>query len=156
MGGVDIIYILLIIIIVIIDQFIKNLVKKELEGIYSKPIIKDFLHLTLVKNTGAAFSIFKNKQRLVLILNIISITFMFYVFLLFFKYNFVLINVAFAFMLGGALGNIIDRIRLRYVVDYLHIKFRKAPIFNIADIFIFLGSLLLIYTMIFEKYDLNI
>ncbi|MTI65693.1 MAG: signal peptidase II [Firmicutes bacterium] len=59
-------------------------------------------------------------------------------------------------MLGGALGNIIDRIRLRYVIDYLHMKFRKAPIFNIADIFIFLGSLILIYTMIFEKYDLNL
>jgi len=133
-----------------VDQISKYIAEDQLSTIKSKEIIKDKFYLTLAKNRGAAYGILKNKQKLLLAITIPATIFLVYVFIMVLTIEkSVLLKLGVSFMLGGAMGNIIDRIRLKYVIDFLYIKIKKAPIFNIADLFIFLGTIIIMYLIIF-------
>ena len=107
-------------------------------------IISGFFRLTYVRNEGAAFSLFENKQIFLIIITIIALVFMFY-FLknkVFKKYEIIIYSM----ILSGVLANLADRIFRGYVIDYLDFTIVKYdfPIFNLADIMIVLGCILLI------------
>lgn len=109
-------------------------------------IIAEFLSFRYVENTGAAFSILQN-QRLVLILISIMV---FFVFLPYFKKtDNKLALVGISFLLGGIVGNLIDRVYFGYVRDF--IDFKIWPVFNIADSFNTIGAVLLAYYLIKGK-----
>lgn len=132
-----------------LDVISKLVVKHYLLLNQSKVIIKDFFSLTYVKNSGAAFSILDDNTFLVVIVSLIII-------LVLARYVYKnkdakkIEKVAYSLILGGAIGNLIDRIFNGYVVDFLDFIFfgYNYPIFNLADTFIVIGVILLIIDMV--------
>ncbi|WP_077367325.1 signal peptidase II [Anaerosalibacter sp. Marseille-P3206] len=142
--------------IVLLDQFTKYLAVKHLK--FNEPIvlIKDFLKLNYVENYGAAFGVMQNKKYFFIITTLIVII----TIIVFLKKNFYhlskLMKVSLVMLLAGAIGNLIDRIRLSYVVDFISVRFSNGyefPVFNIADCFIVISTILIVIMILFEKYE---
>lgn len=132
------------VILVFIDQIIKYVVDLYMTLNSSINIINGFFRLTYVRNEGAAFSLFENKQLFLIIITIVALFFMFY-FLknkTFKKHE----TIIYSMILSGVLANLVDRIFRGYVIDYLDFTIINYdfPIFNLADIMIVLGCILLI------------
>lgn len=127
--------------VILVDRIAKIFVEKFLDG-KIVDVIKNFFYLTCVKNEGAAFSILENKVLLLSLLGILALVFLIYFVT---KYN--KNNIGYFFLIGGIIGNLIDRIFLGYVIDFIgfNIFSYSFPIFNIADIFIVLGALFVIF-----------
>lgn len=131
----------LVIFVFLLDQISKFLILQNLEPSQSLAVIKNFFYLTLVYNSGAAFGIFKNQTiffSIVSIFAVIAIS-------IYIRKNrnpYFLRDIGLALILGGACGNLIDRLRFGYVVDFL--DFKIWPVFNIADSAITIGVLLII------------
>lgn len=99
----------------------------------------------LVKNHGAAFGILKNRQKLLKIMTVIMMLCMVvYLYYAIATSSPIILILALVLITGGALGNIIDRFRLNYVVDFININIRRFPVFNLADVFILTGSILFV------------
>ena len=123
------------------DQLIKALIRSNFLLYQSIPLVSDVFHLTYVQNTGAGFGILAGRQNFFIIIAGLIITG-----LLIYKYQVAdnrLLDLALGLIIGGALGNVIDRIFLGYVVDYL--DFRIWPVFNLADSTIVIGSGIFIF-----------
>ena len=130
--------------IVLIDQFMKYLI------FYNKKLFinKDFLlfKLDFVKNYGAAFNIFSGSR---IFLSLISIIFsILLIYLILRKNNLNLLDLySYSFILGGTIGNGIDRILKGYVIDFINLNIINFPVFNIADISINIGFIFLLYNI---------
>jgi len=130
--------------IVLIDQFTKYLIS------YSNKLFinKDFLlfKLDFIKNYGAAFNIFSGSR---IFLSLISILFSILLFYLIFKKN--TLNIfelySYSFILGGTIGNGIDRIFKGFVIDFINLNIINFPVFNVADISINIGFIFLLYNI---------
>jgi signal peptidase II len=133
----------LIIAILIFDQLTKYIVTQCIPQDVSIPIIKDIFHLTHILNRGAAFGIFKNQAYFFIITAIAAITF---ILINLRRKRIPRIEIALSLILSGAIGNLIDRLRLGAVIDFL--DFRIWPVFNIADTAITIGAILLAYTIL--------
>lgn len=148
--------IILTILVILVDFFSKYMVSKLMTVNETINLIDNFFRITYVKNTGAAFSIFSNNTILVIIISVVIIGF-----LLFYIYknkgNNKLENVSYAFILGGAIGNLIDRLVYGYVIDFLDFEILSydAPIFNLADTFIVIGVILFLINTLRSRYDGN-
>ena len=147
------IYFLLIFFIIFIDQWSKKeafIFLTTNEGPYR--LTKRF-QLRLAKNPGAFYGLFKNKRKLLIAISFISIiacsVLLYFGILNESVFSF---NMGISCIMGGAIGNLIDRIKRGYVIDFLCIKIKKGPIFNLADLFILIGACTLIYLEIF--YDI--
>lgn len=137
--------IILGVIFLIIDQASKLLVIKLLNPGDSITIIKNFFYIKYTNNTGAAFSILLGKRIFLIVVAILIIGILLY----YIKKNKVdgkLNIIAFSLIIGGSLGNLIDRIVRGYVVDFISIKLGSYnfPIFNVADTLIVVGVFLLL------------
>ena len=119
--------------IIIIDQTSKLLVLFTLGFDRSKNIIPNFLNFTLVKNKGAAFSLFSNSTTLLTITSVIASSLLI-AFILKSKKISYWNSIGLVYLLGGTIGNGIDRLLKGYVLDFLEIVPINFPIFNIADI----------------------
>ena len=130
--------------IILIDQFTKYLMFYN----YKLFINKDFLlfRIDLVKNYGAAFNIFSGSR---IFLSFISIVFsILLIYLLLRKNNLNAIDLySYSFILGGTIGNGIDRILKGYVIDFINLNIINFPVFNIADISINIGFIFLLYNI---------
>ena len=130
--------------IVLIDQFTKYLM------FYNKKLFinKDFLlfKLDFVKNYGAAFNIFSGSR---IFLSLISILFsILLIYLMFRKNTLKAFDLySYSFILGGTIGNGIDRIYKGFVVDFINLNIINFPVFNIADISINIGFVFLLYNI---------
>ncbi len=135
----------------LLDQFVKYLVRKNMELGQSIPIISGIFHLTYIENPGAAFGILANRRLLFLLLTIIIVGIMFY---LYFQLRQKKSLTAFSLglVISGALGNFIDRFFRGTVTDLFDL--RIWPIFNIADICICVGLALLCYLLFFKGEEL--
>lgn len=137
----------IILVTVILDQVTKFLAANKsfslINGVVS---VYDSPNL----NTGGAWSIFSGKVEM---LTIISIFFL--IFLIFITHKFKektpLYSVSYAFIIGGAIGNLIDRIFLKGVRDFIRFDFMNFPIFNLADSFLVLGIIMFFFFVIFYK-----
>lgn len=144
------------ILILILDQLTKYFAVKLLMNGEPCVIIKGFLQLEYVENFGAAFGILQNRKIFFIIITLaVIIAVIFYL-----KKNYYYINkpmkVALTMLLAGAVGNFIDRVRLGYVIDFVHVNFGKFydfPVFNIADSFIVISTILIVYMVLFNKYE---
>jgi len=134
------------ILIIAFDQLTKLLVLKNFTLHQSKAVIEGIFHLTYVRNFGAAFSILQN-QRVFFILSTSFVVIGIFWFIITKKYPSTLVLYSLIFIAGGAIGNLMDRIRFGYVVDFF--DFKVFPVFNIADMSIVLGAILLGYYYIF-------
>lgn len=134
--------------ILLLDQISKSLIEIYFKLNESVIIIKDFFSITIAHNTGGAWSILNNHSYLFIIFSVIAliilIRFMFQ-----FKNN-LRNNIAFAFTVAGIMSNLADRLFLGYVRDFLDFKIfgYDYPIFNIADIAIVMGVILLVIAII--------
>ncbi|HKD16443.1 MAG TPA: signal peptidase II [Thermoanaerobaculia bacterium] len=140
--------------VLFLDQWSKGLVTRTMEVHQSKTIINDVFDLTYVRNTGAAFGLFASVDSSVkaILLNSIAVI----VFLIVSAYALrsshksVRLQVGLALILGGAVGNLLDRVRFGYVVDFLDfsISGHHWPAFNVADSAICIGVALLFLDML--------
>lgn len=145
------IYFGLIIAIIVTDQFTKYLAETQLAQVRSMPLWENVFHLTYSKNTGAAFSILRNKQSILIIVTLLVMVFLaFYLFKSIQSHEPWALNLALAMILGGGIGNLVDRVRLNYVIDFFDFTLINYPIFNVADCFIVLGTVLLGYLLVFS------
>lgn len=136
-GNINLINIILTFFLVCLDQFTKYLAVTNLQA-GPKPIIKGIFELNYVQNTGAAFGILQNFRTFFLVLT--PIVLLVLLILLIKNKRNKLYSLSLILVIGGALGNYIDRVRLGYVVDFL--DFKVWPVFNFADASIVIGAVL--------------
>ena len=146
------------ILIVIADQLTKYLAVKFLMNKRPIILIDNLIELHFVKNYGAAFGIMQNRRWFFIIVTIFVLSAII-IFIIKNKYNLhILTKISLGALLGGAAGNLIDRIRLSYVVDCIKVDLGRLydfPVFNIADIFIVTGTILLVLLILFDKHEVK-
>jgi len=134
--------------IIILDQFTKYLIFYN----YEKFLNKDFLffRLDFVKNYGAAFNIFNGNRIFLSCISIIFSILLTYLILRNKSLNFIDLY-SYSFILGGTIGNGMDRILNGFVIDFINLNIIDFPVFNIADISINIGFIFLFYSIIKNK-----
>lgn len=137
------------IILVIIDQVIKYIVMNYMHLHESITLIQNFFKITYAQNTGAAWSIFSGNRLLLILIAFLSLWLLYHYCLKERKLNALEITT-YGLLIGGIIGNLLDRIIHGFVIDYLDFQIFSYdyPIFNLADICIVLGVILLIYEIL--------
>jgi len=139
-------------IIIMIDQIIKILISSKMKLNQEIEVIPNFFSIMFVKNKGAAFSILQDQKILLVIISLV---------VLFFLNKYIdktkLLNkfsiISLGFIIGGIIGNLLDRLIQDGVIDYLSFQFGKYffPVFNLADSFIIIGIILMLVGIIKEE-----
>ncbi len=138
-----------------LDQATKYYVNMQPAGVFPIEIIPKFFYILKISNSGAAFGFFQNKTNILIVISIIAII-LIIVLKIKLDLKSVLYNIALGFILGGAAGNLIDRIVWGEVTDFLHLVY--FAVFNIADSFIVIGFAIIIIIVLrtfFRKEGLN-
>lgn len=144
-----ILYITIIILGLILDRFTKIY---AINNFIDNPVYTKFLNFIYVENRGAAFGILQDRRVFFVILTVAVVTAIIFYFIKHYKTNPKILNIALALVVSGALGNFYDRLFYSYVVDFIEFAFVNFPVFNIADILITSGSILMIiYIMFIEE-----
>ncbi len=145
---------LIIVVLIIFDQWTKQLAVKHLMNKPSIPLIPNVLEFTYVENFGAAFGIMQGRHGLfALIAVIITLLLLFAIAVIPFTKRFMPLILCFTFIIAGALGNLIDRILHSYVVDFIYFMPIDFPVFNVADIYISLSCAVLVLLVMFYYKD---
>ena len=129
--------------VVALDQLSKYLVISNMDVGESIPLIKNFLSITYVRNPGAAFGVLPHRTVFLIAVTVVVIGLIIY-FYRTVPAGYAILRLGMALQLGGALGNLIDRVRRVSVVDFIDLKF-FPPVFNLADMFIVFGVIIFIY-----------
>lgn len=145
-------YYIIALIIIGIDQFTKWIIVKQMELYEQIPVIENFFYITSHRNTGAAWGILQGQMILFYIITVIVIIGVVYYMQKHVKGQ-LFPSLALSFILGGAIGNFIDRVFRKEVVDFLDFKIFSYdfPIFNVADSALVVGVILMILTIFFEE-----
>ena len=140
----------LIILTLILDQATKTLISSNMELFQKIPLIEGFFSITYVQNTGAAWSILEGNMLFFYMITIAAIVLM----LMFYRSKEcdAISAWGIALMLGGTLGNFLDRLRLQYVIDFFDFTIfgYDFPVFNIADICLCIGVGILLLSFVLE------
>ena len=139
---------IIVISILFFDQAAKFLVVKNLSLNQSVPVVRGIFHISLVHNRGAAFGLLNNQMPVFVVATVLAVILIALSLKHSRAHKLSLYNIALYLILAGALGNLIDRLFLGYVVDFL--DFRVWPVFNIADSAITIGAVLLGWTILFN------
>lgn len=143
-------YLLISVVVVALDQWLKYYIHTNFAVGQTKTVIPGILSFNYLRNNGAAWNIFSGQMWLFYIITIIAIAVVLY-YLFNPKYKSKLFDTGLALVLGGIIGNFIDRVRLHYVIDMFQLDFINFNIFNIADSAITVGIILVfIYLIFFE------
>ena len=126
-----------------VDQLFKYLVVEYIKPIEYIDIVEGFLRFRYVENTGAVFGSFASHTLVLTIFSIILLVFTVVLFVVN-RNKSKFVNVCLLLMVSGGIGNIIDRIRLKYVVDFIEPLFIDFAVFNFADCLITVGAFMLI------------
>lgn len=135
-------------VLALVDQVIKTVVVNNIKGGDDVVLIPKVIALSYAENTGAAFSAFSDSTVLLSIFTLVLLiggT----VYLFFAKIESKLVNIAAAMVLGGGVGNLIDRFAQGYVVDYIKTLFVNFPVYNFADIFVTVGVGIIVVYMFY-------
>ena len=152
LGGV------IIIILLLLDQFTKYFAIHSLKNNPPIILLQDILHLEYVENTGSAFSLFQGQRGLILLMGIIILAAaVFFLYKLPTDRKFCITHILVSVMIAGALGNMIDRIRYGFVVDFISFVLIHFPVFNIADCFVVISalSLFVLFMFVYKEKDLK-
>jgi signal peptidase II len=132
------------------DQLTKYLVLINVKPVDAVPVIDKVIQFRYTENTGAAFSIFSEKTWLLTIFTgVMIIAGLLYLFLG--KADNKLQFAALVLIISGGLGNLIDRLFRGFVVDFIEYLFMEYAVFNVADIFVTIGAVLLVISVLFIK-----
>lgn len=146
--------ILLMIVLIVIDQLTKNIAVSKLKGQSAFVLINGVLEFNYLENRGAAFGMLQNQKLFfvfVAIIFILVISFVLYKAPNENKY--IKLHILLIMISAGAVGNLIDRIKLDYVVDFIYFSLINFPIFNFADICVTVATILLIIIVLFVYKD---
>jgi signal peptidase II len=150
LGGDNVGIIVMAVLILALDQVTKLWVQNSMVPQESIPLLPGIFHLTYVQNTGAAFGIMKGKTLFFVIITAVVVGFVLYIIPQITKGQLQL-RLAMGLLLGGAVGNLIDRVRFGYVIDFF--DFRIWPVFNIADSAVVVGVALLFWFILFKQLE---
>lgn len=142
--------IVVIILSVILDQISKYLAVAYLMEVDTFPLINDILHFTYVENRGAAFGMLANNRWVFMIASVVGILAI-VAWMLVSKPKGRWVQCAMSLIIGGGIGNMIDRVRLGYVVDFIDCRFIDFYVFNIADSCVCVGCAMVILWVIMEE-----
>jgi signal peptidase II len=134
---------LIVLIVFAADQMSKISIQKMMAFGESRPVIGDAFRLTLTQNTGGAWGLLPSGNKLFVGFAIVAVLALTYAYHRMPKVE-LYVGTAFALAMGGALGNLTDRLRYGYVVDFFHAKIINWPVFNVADSAITLGIVFLL------------
>ena len=134
--------------VIALDQFTKWLASSRLLMGRPVPVLDDFVRFTLVHNTGAAFGLFPGSRIPFIVISVVAIAVVIYLFLRE-TYRSLANRILLGCILGGAIGNLVDRARLGWVVDFIDIGVGSVrwPVFNVADSAVTLGVLILAWNL---------
>jgi len=138
-----------IILLIVIDQLTKYLCVQFLKPVGSVDIIEGLLRFVYSENRGAAFGILQNQRWFFIVITIIF-CFIFLYLLYFYKNHNFWSKLSGILIVAGGIGNLIDRIKVGYVVDFISVSF-FPPIFNFADCCVVIGAICLIIYVLFTK-----
>jgi signal peptidase II len=139
------------ILVLLIDQGTKFLVKSSMTIYESIPLIPNIFHLTYIENPGAAFGLLANQRVFFIVATTIILIAVIY-FYHQIKEEHLLLRIALGMVVGGAIGNLIDRLRVGTVTDFF--DFRIWPVFNVADSAIVVGMIYIAYQLLFHGEEL--
>lgn len=141
-----------------IDQFTKFVIKSKFKLYESKELIKNIFSITYIQNKGAAWGVMQGRRIFFLILTALVVIGCFYI-----LYNtignhkHIMLTISVTVLISGAIGNMIDRFKYGYVIDFFDFKLIDFPVFNVADIYVTL-SMIFIFILLIFKYkeeDIN-
>lgn len=142
------------VLLVAVDQITKYIALTQLKPIGSVTFIDGFMDFTFVENRGAAFGIFSGKTWLLLVISIIICAVLVWAMTKMPKTKeYRKLRVTFVLIFSGAVGNIIDRALRGYVVDFFEFTFIKWPVFNMADIYVVVGTIVMAVIIMFFMKD---
>ena len=146
-------YVILLAVCIGGDQLLKWWVTSHLDVGQSAPLLPGIVRLTRLHNTGAAWSSFSGARWLLIALTAAGMCAIAWLLVKIVRHP--LGQWSLACILGGGIGNLIDRVRLGYVVDMLDTMFMDFPVFNVADVFVVCGTIcaLIYYLTFYGKYD---
>lgn len=144
----QVLYLVISLLVVVADQWLKNYIVTNFKIGDEKTIIPGILSFTYLQNDGAAWNIFSGQMILFYLISIAAIVVVVY-YLFNPKYKNWLFDTGLVLVLGGIVGNFIDRLHLKYVIDMLQLDFVQFNIFNIADSAITVGIVLVFIYLIF-------
>ncbi len=140
--------------LVIFDQWTKHLASLYLKGKEPFVLIEDVFELHYLENRGAAFGMLQGRQIFLLLLTIVFLIIICYIF---YKMpsekKYIPLYIVGVMICSGAIGNMIDRVRQQYVVDFLYFKWINFPIFNVADCYVTIAAFLLFFLVLFYYKD---
>ncbi len=143
--------IIIIALLTSLDQFTKFIIKSKFMLYESKEVVKNVFAITYIQNKGAAWGVMQGKRIFFLILTVFVILGCFWI-----LYNiidnrkYIMLTTCVIFLISGAVGNMIDRFKLGYVVDFFDFKLIDFPVFNVADIYVTVSMFLILFLMIFK------
>lgn len=140
--------------LVIFDQWTKYFATLNLKDKEPFVLIQDVFELHYLENRGAAFGMLQGRQVFLLLLTIVFLIIICYVF---YKMpsekKYIPLYIIGVMVCSGAIGNLIDRVRQQYVVDFLYFKLINFPIFNVADCYVTIAAFLLFFLVLFYYKD---
>lgn len=150
--------IIYMVLLIAFDQITKILAKLKLEGNAGISIIKNVLKLEYVENRGAAFGIMQNKVWIFIIITIIVVAILILIYLKIPQNKkYLPLKIILVFLTSGAIGNLIDRVLRKYVVDFIYFELIDFPVFNVADCYVTISaiSLAIVIMFIYKEDDLK-
>ena len=141
---------LIIALSVLLDQVSKYLVLKNIPMYENVPVLDGVFHFTYVENKGAAFGMLSDARWVFMVISVVAIA-AFIIYLIKWKPKNMLLKVSLSMIIGGGIGNMIDRVMRQSVVDFIEVEFMQFAIFNVADIFVCVGcGLMMLYVILSE------
>ncbi len=137
-----------------IDQFTKFIITSGFQLYETKTVIPQIFSITYIRNTGIAWGMFKGKINILLIITIGIVILCSYMY-----HNisglkgYTAARICLIFIISGGIGNMIDRIKLGYVVDFISLDIINFPVFNVADIYVTLFTIILFILILFKYND---
>ena len=142
-------YIILTLVLIAADLFTKHLVDSGMSLSQTIPLIENVFHITYVRNTGAAFSMLSGSRAFLIAAPVIVIAAII-VYIMKKKPQNRWLLLSLSLIVAGGTGNLVDRIRFGYVIDFFDFRLINFAVFNVADIFVCVGAAIFIGLLIFS------
>ena len=137
-----------------LDQLVKFLITSHMALSDTIPVIKNVFHITYIQNRGAAWGSLQGKRILLLAVTRLVLIFLVYFYIKMLKMDkYKDLRILFLFVFSGAVGNMIDRIHLGYVIDMFDFRLINFPVFNVADIYVTCSMIILLILILFKYKD---
>lgn len=149
---------ILLAVLILLDQYTKHLAILRLKGQNAFVLIEGVLELEYLENRGSAFGMLQGQKILILAVDLVFMAaILFFLFRMPRDRKYVKLHLLFTMVMAGGIGNMIDRLRFDYVVDFVSFVLIHYPIFNVADMYIVVAVILLfvLFVFVFREEELE-